>query len=101
MRSRGKESKSGFADVEDVSLISLQSNTEKDSEYLEKYASLPKTVFRSSSPILNSSSSLTEVDRDAKYDSLNFENQIKDHYANTPFFEGTIVLFLKSQLTKL
>jgi hypothetical protein len=75
--------------VEDVSLISLQSNTEKDSEYLEKYASLPKTVFRSSSPILNSSSSLTEVDRDAKYDSLNFENQIKDHYANTPFFEGS------------
>jgi hypothetical protein len=49
----------------------------------------------------SSSSSLTEVDRDAKYDSLNFENQIKDHYANTPFFEGTIVLFLKSQLTKL
>lgn len=33
--------------VEENSLMSLDSNTEKDTEYTEKYASLPRTILKS------------------------------------------------------
>lgn len=33
--------------VEDNALLSLDSNTEKDTEYTEKYASLPRTILKS------------------------------------------------------
>lgn len=33
--------------MEDVSLLSVDSNVEKDTEYTEKYASLPRTILKS------------------------------------------------------
>lgn len=36
-----------FLGVEEHSLLSLDSNTEQDTEYTEKYASLPRTILKS------------------------------------------------------
>lgn len=36
-----------FLGVEDNSLLSLDSNTEKDTEYTEKYATLPRAILKS------------------------------------------------------
>lgn len=36
-----------FSGVEQHSLLSLDSNTEQDTEYTEKYASLPRTILKS------------------------------------------------------
>lgn len=36
-----------FLGVDEQSLLSLDSNTEQDTEYTEKYASLPRTILKS------------------------------------------------------
>lgn len=38
------------AEQEDMSPVSLESHTEQDSEYTEKYATLPRTILKTPTP---------------------------------------------------
>ncbi|CAH0557348.1 unnamed protein product [Brassicogethes aeneus] len=71
--------------IEDVSITSSYSNTEKDTEYTERYASLPRTIEKSAS--------MSKYDREQrkraieKEETLNVQNIQEDENENYPNIE--------------